>query len=228
MLWFCFIVFFFQPLVDKFKQLVAGFSDTLLSTRQVIPDRQCYKQEALVKDLLDQSYDAHDSMSDVRALVALTAAKLPTEVLLQHSITLQSSVTLVIARQKSKALLVMLRSKVPKDALTDGMADKISKSGLGYSDLLLAYQRQGDIGVARLLGEMSANGKVRVTKSKPVLAKLTKFLSSIPATATSACAPIVPALSAERLALFRCRLQEGYDNPLQDSVYEQWVKTQTA
>ena len=178
-----------------------------------------------MKDLLDQSYDAHDAMSDVRALVALTTAKLPTEVLLQHSITLQLSVTLVIARQKSKALLVMLRSKVPKDALTDGMADKISKSGLGYSDLLLAYQRQGDIGVARLLGERSADGKVRVTKSKPVLAKLTKFLSSIPA--TSACAPIVPALSAERLALFRRRLQEGYDNPLQDSVSEQWVKTQT-
>ena len=178
-----------------------------------------------MKDLLDQSYDAHDAMRDVRALVALTTAKLPTEVLLQHSITLQSSVTLVIARQKSKALLAMLRSKVPKDALTDGMADKIRK--LGYSDLLLAYQQQGDIGVARLLGERSADGKVRVTKSKPVLAKLTKFLSSIPATATSACAPIVPALSAERLALFRRRLKEGYDNPLQDSVYEQWVKTQT-
>ena len=60
-------------LLNPFRECVAGFVDTLPLFKNVLPERKTYSQESLVTDLLGVSYEAHDSLEDVRALQKLVA-----------------------------------------------------------------------------------------------------------------------------------------------------------
>ena len=60
-------------LLNHFRESVAGFVDTLSLFKNVLPERKTYSQESLVTDLLGVSYEAHDSLEDVRALQKLVA-----------------------------------------------------------------------------------------------------------------------------------------------------------
>ena len=53
---------------DAFQSVVMGFLGTLPLFKKLLPRRQSYKQESLVKDCLNKSYDVHKSLEDVKSL----------------------------------------------------------------------------------------------------------------------------------------------------------------
>lgn len=48
-----------------------GFVDSLFVFKEAIPGRKCYKLEALVKDCMSMSFEAHSALKDVKALQSL-------------------------------------------------------------------------------------------------------------------------------------------------------------
>ena len=207
--------------IDKLASSVAGFGDTLPAFKQALPGRNGYGQEVLVKDLLGSMYDAHDAVSDVAALEKLVSEKLPLEVLAKHCVTLQSAVKRHVARQAHKPLLADLLTKVPKQHLSQSMAEKVALSGLGFADLQLAFQRNGKAGIDSLLSEKGADGKPRVTRTASVIQKLASFFEVSAKEAIPATEATQATLSAEKLALFEKRRAEGYDIP--DPDYLAWL-----
>lgn len=59
--------------MDKLLASVCGFIDSLAVFRKKYPGRSCYKQEELAKDLLNSSYNAHNTIGDVDSLGHLIA-----------------------------------------------------------------------------------------------------------------------------------------------------------
>ena len=75
-------------------------------------------------------------------------------------------------------LIPMLTEKlVQTKLLSKGMATKIAGSGLSYRHLQLAFRRDKDCGLQRLLGEVT-NGKVRVTKSARIIDSLAQHFGA--------------------------------------------------
>ena len=93
-------------LIEEFRQKVDGFLDTLPLSRQLYPERKGaggYKQEALVQDLVKQSYSAHNAIDDVAALEKLlgvmkTSSKFTTQLFSSHSLSFDSASTNMITR----------------------------------------------------------------------------------------------------------------------------------
>lgn len=50
------------------QSIVVGFVDTLPLFKSLLPGKRCYKQDYLVKDCMNVSYDAHNGLEDVKAL----------------------------------------------------------------------------------------------------------------------------------------------------------------
>ena len=59
---------FKENLSDAFQSVVMRFLDTLQLFKKLLPGRQSYKQESLVKDCLNKSYGVHKSLEDVKSL----------------------------------------------------------------------------------------------------------------------------------------------------------------
>ena len=60
--------------MQEMESKITGFIDTLLIAQDLYPDRKGkggYKQEALLKDILNESYSAHNALDDVQALQKL-------------------------------------------------------------------------------------------------------------------------------------------------------------
>ena len=61
-----------NEMVNAFKEVCLGFSDFHLSFKTIHPERKTqklsYKQNELCKECLNLSYDAHNSLEDVKAL----------------------------------------------------------------------------------------------------------------------------------------------------------------
>ncbi|KAG7522811.1 PML-like [Solea senegalensis] len=74
----------------EFESSISGCVDTLPLAREMLKDRclQSFRQENLVKELLDVNYKAHDALEDVRALQALYTVLQPTQELVwRHMFT---------------------------------------------------------------------------------------------------------------------------------------------
>ncbi|KAK1887290.1 DNA polymerase III PolC-type [Dissostichus eleginoides] len=58
-------------LFEQFKQVVSGFVDTLLLSRKLHPQLDCYKLPYLVDYFLDRQYNAHNAVEDAKQLEEL-------------------------------------------------------------------------------------------------------------------------------------------------------------
>ena len=56
---------------ENFCEVVVGFVDTLPVFKKEFPNRSSYKQDILMKNLLHESYSAHNALDDVKALQKL-------------------------------------------------------------------------------------------------------------------------------------------------------------
>ncbi|CAJ1056073.1 uncharacterized protein LOC117814925 [Xyrichtys novacula] len=90
----------------EFDSSISGCVDTLPLAREVLKDRslQSFRQENLVKELLDVDYKAHDALEDVRALQALYSVLKPSpELICKHRFTLDTMLNKPVKACKSEA-----------------------------------------------------------------------------------------------------------------------------
>lgn len=129
---------------------ILGFSDTIKLFKEVFPQQPCYKQAALVQNILGHQYEEHNSAADVQSLSELV------QVVDNYEARLSVfSVEDVLYRNnkiKNEHMFYNTYSDmVTKKILTKGQATSLSASGLGLSHLKLASVRSGIEGLTRLL-----------------------------------------------------------------------------
>ncbi|XP_006813185.1 DNA polymerase III PolC-type-like [Saccoglossus kowalevskii] len=163
--------------LPKLQQFIAGFVDSLPLFKLMCPDMTSYTQEHLVKEILHQSYDAHNAVGDVRSLSDLISHLHPTvEHLISHSFSVSDVITYLKYSATKKKNLSSLQKLVSNNILSQYMIERIAGSGLNFRHLLLCYKRGGQDGLVELFQE-KINGEVRVTEKTTIVAKLADHLN---------------------------------------------------
>lgn len=153
-------------MASSFAQSISGCVDTLNVAKAVLPKRKSYKQEVLVQDLLGEQYDSHNAVDDVRILQELCVRKFQKQV---HDHVFPVNVV---------TLAMSLDPLVKQKCISAAIRSKIANSGLGYSHLKLAHQRNADLGLKSLLSEKT-KGKVRVTSNAKVIARVNEYFAKL-------------------------------------------------
>ena len=154
----------------KFCEVVVGFVDTLPVFKKEFPNRSSYKQDILVKNLLHETYSAHNALDDVKALQKL--CELVKTALPKHMF----GPSLIVNSVNAVTYQNTLKPLEDNNMITKTMATKIAKSGLNYEHLKRAFERSGFDGLAAILGE-KVNGVVRVTKHGKIIQKICEHFS---------------------------------------------------
>lgn len=161
-------------------KVIQGFVDTLSLFRKERPGLCSYKQTDLVKSFIQTDYNAHDAASDAKALLQLlTSQNFSEHILLQHSFSFDSYISLLhyheMVQKNSSSLMCLVNNKV----ISKMIMTRIAKSGLSFSHLLLAYKRDSQHGVLRLLSENTCEGKPRVTSNKKIIGNLCSYIKDV-------------------------------------------------
>ena len=131
-----------------------------------------YKQESLMKDLMEQTYNSHNSLKDVVAFQELYYKKLSIEYY-----DFPSALFPVAFASLSRSLQPLVDAK----AISTLIKVKLARSSLGLSHLALAFKRDSDQGIDLLFKQpCGLSNEPRITKSKLVIAKVNKYLASTP------------------------------------------------
>lgn len=153
-----------------------GFVDSLFVFKEAIPGRKCYKLEALAKDCMSKSFDAHSALEDVKALQSLVLhLNISCDVLLKHSFGVDFVLSSIKYKSKTNDNIVSLQPL--SNSVSNYMLKKIAQSGLSYEHLKIAYERGGPEGIENILSETNSDGVVRVTKTKSVFLKIITHFS---------------------------------------------------
>ena len=81
---------------------------------------------------------------------------------------------LLIRSSNLPSLQVLIQNNV----LSESMAKKIADSGLNYSHIKLAYDRNGDDGIKDLFTEKFV-GKRRVTADRKIISRVCQYFSGV-------------------------------------------------
>ena len=95
-----------QSYVQQLVAAIAGFADSLLALKQVLPGRKSYKLEDLAKDILKEDYAAHSADADVDVLENWWGRQSRRELFL-HSIHVGSAMSVLAAFEASKGMFAM-------------------------------------------------------------------------------------------------------------------------
>ena len=167
-------------LIDAFIDICDGFCDSLLTFKQEYPDRRkqklSYSQVSLCSDLLNFTYDAHNSEADVSALQKLCAL-LDRAQLLQCSFSVDFVRQSILYNAEKKTNVQSFSSLVENKIVSSAIAGKMAGSGLVLAHVELAFARDKESGVHDLFVE-SVQSKPRVTKSKAIITKVNQYLHS--------------------------------------------------
>lgn len=160
-------------LIDDFQICVSGFVDTLPMFRQKLPHLNSYKLTALHQELVKSNYECHNAMADARALADVVhTLQVESNEVVKFSLTTSSAVDYVKRRKSaSEALKVIEENMCVNKVISKSMAKKITDSGLTYSHLLKAHERNGATGISSLLSE-KVNNKIRVTNRRAIVNKI--------------------------------------------------------
>lgn len=162
---------------NSFSLPIEGFIDSLFVFREALPDRKCYKLEALVKDCMSMSFKAHSAHEDVKALQSLVLqCKISCDVLLKHSFSVEYVTSSIDYKSKTDECLGSLQPL--SNCLSKYMLRKIAQSGLSYQHLKMAYERGGPEGLENTLSETNSDGILRVAKTRSIFSKIINHFSN--------------------------------------------------
>ena len=158
--------------------LVTGFVDTLPMFKHFHPGQPSYSQENLFRKIIGGNYDTHNSLSDVIALCSLIKSTIPDiRSLHQFSYSHEWCRIYVTFLEKRDKNLHTFHPLLESSAISKGMAEKASSSGLTYRHLQIAFKREGESGLKAVLGE-KFGGVVRVTKNARVILSLINYFKT--------------------------------------------------
>ncbi|KAK2547128.1 hypothetical protein P5673_033093 [Acropora cervicornis] len=126
-------------------QTVSGFTDSLPSFRELLPERKSHSQEKLVQDLLSKSNEAYNALADVQTLYQLVNKFLNVKLLLSWVAYYQRLL------KEKKFLVNTLQPLLREKYMSASMAIKCANSGLRLHHLQLVYQRGKKEGVKQVL-----------------------------------------------------------------------------
>ena len=157
-------------IVSRFCEVVVGFVDSIAVFRKVFPGQSSYKQEDLVKNLVNATYNAHNALEDTRSLGwLLTHSKLDIRGILPFSFApLAVKQQLQFSAEKSKNI-VSLHQLVAAGVMKMTTAENIAGSGLCIQHLQKIFSRDGEDGLRNTFTNKNENGQPRVTNVKKTL-----------------------------------------------------------
>ncbi|KAL4229626.1 hypothetical protein ACF0H5_010013 [Mactra antiquata] len=158
-------------LIDKYLSSVCALVDTLTVFRSEVKNQDSYKQEDLARNLLNLTYNSHNTEDDVSSLIALFKylKSLNKKCLLQKSF-LPNDVILTIQGSKVKrrnlpSLLNLISGGIVKMCT----AENIACSGLNYNLLKTIFCRNGEDELYNVFQMKNSLGQPRVTNAKKTL-----------------------------------------------------------
>ena len=153
------------------------FLDTLQLFKKLLPGRQSYKHESLVKDCLNKSYGVHKSLEDVKSLGNLLLYHNPScSSLSVHSFTVGFVSQSLEHYERETVNLPSFKCPVAGKILTNAIAKRIAGSGLNLHQIRLIHARGGYDGLHSVLSSKSSKGRSVVTASEKVLRSLSNYL----------------------------------------------------
>ena len=165
-------------LVSRFCNL-AGFVDTLPLLRSMYPEAKNHKQETMFALIVGGTYDAHNAMGDVSAVIKIMQKlSVSTPSLCSHSLTMQYIEKKHKYLEMKNTNLVSLHTLEGTGVVTKSMSQKIAGSGLNLGHLKLAFERDETNGIRQLFTEKFFNQKARVTASKSIIVKVNQYLAT--------------------------------------------------
>ena len=163
----------------EFIESTGGFVDTYELFKLAEPGREgrgVYKQETLVKEFLNEPYDAHNGLEDVKALQKLIRVMNFELELLQHvSFGMDYVEEAFNFSREKRERMKTLKPMVDKGILSQYMADKIASSGLEWKDLVAAVRSDWNDGIRELFTEPTKQG-ARVTNTERIIEDVTTYL----------------------------------------------------
>lgn len=169
-------------LLNTMQGKVKGLLDTLLLAKETYPDRTGkgkggHSQEGLVKDILNETYAAHNALDDVKALSKLyTKMKVGNSEYMKNTWSFEFAVRKLDYQIKTSKNLRTFDCLVADKILSEAMARKAAGSGLCMKHLKTAASRNG---IKELFSERASNNKPRVTLSKLIIDRVQKHVKTL-------------------------------------------------
>lgn len=172
-------------LLHVLYSIVHGCIDSLSVFRKIFPGQPGYKQELLVKSLLQTTCKAHDAIEDVKSLSMLIRKPLQhiTESeILAHSfspIAVNNNYFFLKTTSRNIPSLVIL---IAKGIVKRATAENIAGSGLQLIQLFKIFKRDGEDGMPAICTQKNHDGLPRLANVKKVLddvvPKLAEYLQN--------------------------------------------------
>ncbi|CAC5385951.1 unnamed protein product [Mytilus coruscus] len=138
-----------------------------------------YTQESLHKHLLENDYIAHNAINDVLSLESIKKQVGSGATLIcKYSFTTQSFIKQSNFSLETKKKITTFDNLKNGKFASSGIIHRMAESGLQFSHLMFAYERNRSEGVKSLLLEKRLDEKPRVTKNKSVIDKLLKYFTT--------------------------------------------------
>ena len=164
---------------QEFRNVVRGFVDTKELFKLEFPDRKGkgeLKQETLVKELLNETYEAHSALEDVRSLQRLVRSVNFSSDKLQKVYSDTASMEAKLAlNQKKREKARTMKHMEKMEVVSPKVVDKIAKSGLEWQDLVSAASSDRRDGIGRLFTEPSGD-EARVTDKEHIIENVTNYV----------------------------------------------------
>lgn len=140
-------------LQDLFTQKVAGFADSIIAFKDLLPKQDSYTLVSLATNLANIRYSAHDASADVSALYELLAHTGILRKVQNYSFSREFVQHRIIQLKNKKANLSSFAELTKAKVIPKCTAIKLAESGVSKEHLKLAFEREGADGIRLLLEE---------------------------------------------------------------------------
>jgi hypothetical protein len=138
-----------------------------------------YKQETLVAQILQRSYNAHNAVADVQMLKQLMeTVPITKDQLIKHGYSVRWALQSIAVKDLNDVNVTSLQPLVAEKYLSAYMAMKIGQHGLCLDDLKLLHDRGGSEAVYMSLSSENGSGVPRISKCRRIATKLCQYFES--------------------------------------------------
>ena len=172
-----------HDLINKLKEKVTGFSDTLPLFQQKILNLRSYSQTSLATEILRQTYDAHNTKEDVTLLQQLITSVNPTtDDILRFSFSVKYVQEYLEHFEMKKVNVITFNGMVRDKIMTKTMCEKAATNGITFNHLKCVFARNGYDGLYSIMSE-EVDKKPRVIKQKKIIERISNYFSRLKITA---------------------------------------------
>ena len=164
-------------LLEEYRKVISGFSDTLHLFRQRFPNRtDGYKLTSLASELSLSCNNAHDAQFDVTMLEKLTISYLNVDDIIRTQTSIDGVLTILLKNERTKALLPSFEPM--KHVISTEMQKRLASSDISYEALIQKYKTEGEAETIAFL-RSDKEGKPQLIKNKKIMKSILDYLKSL-------------------------------------------------